>query len=419
MATAPKFTPDPKIARLMARSDAMLGMALQPRKNPLPQNPYYIPGMAGMVGQLGSGLMSRRARTRGEDIENRQKMAQQMLGAALDPYADFMPPTPVSQPEQVSPIRGLLRKAMPQQKTDAEIYEGLKGLGTGEVGVVAGTNPFDILSYKKSLVGSPHIVYDPNTRTATAWDKSTGEMVWTKHIDEDRPITPDMYPDWFAKDTNLESTYRLDSKITSSIPKTVGIFRRFARVADAFRSGIQLPVSITFGLGEKYLEAATRIGLIQNEILPAFVANKKYPVKEMAIVRKLIPKGDKIFANPESMIRQYQNLLEGMVNQRFNLYNELVQGETSSDRRKEITIAVAELTNAIDALTGNYTTEQLIERGFGPSDQVISRTATETFEAMSDADLRNAAQQAREDESNISNSELDALIIELEKRGIK
>ena len=139
----------------------------------------------------------------------------------------------------------------------------------------------------------------------------------------------------------------------------------------------------------------------------------------MAIVRKLIPKGNKIFANPESMIRQYQNLLEGMVNQRFNLYNELVQGETSSDRRKEITIAVAELTNAIDALTGNYTTEQLIERGFGPSDQVISRTATETFEAMSDADLRNAAQQAREDESNISNSELDALIIELEKRGIK
>jgi hypothetical protein len=39
---------------------------------------------------------------------------------------------------------------MPQQKTDAEIYEGLKGLGTGEVGVVAGTNPFDIAAYKKT-----------------------------------------------------------------------------------------------------------------------------------------------------------------------------------------------------------------------------------------------------------------------------
>jgi hypothetical protein len=155
MVTIPKFTPDPRIARLMGRSDVMLGMALQPRPNPLPQNPYYIPGMAGMVGQLGSGLLSRQARMRGKDIENRQKMAQQMLGAALDPYDTFVPPTPASQPEQVSPIRGLLRKAMPQQKTDAEIYTGLKGLGTGEIGVIAGANPFDIAKYKKSLTPTP------------------------------------------------------------------------------------------------------------------------------------------------------------------------------------------------------------------------------------------------------------------------
>ena len=217
MATAPKFTPDPRIARLMARSDAMLGMALQPRKNPLPQNPYYIPGMAGMVGQLGSGLMSRRARTRGEDIENRQKMAQQMLGAALDPYA--------------------------------EIYKGLKGLGTGEVGVVAGTNPFDILSYKKSLAPKVIRVVNQDTNTIRAFNEATGELLWEKEWDDKLTPAP-----WFIKDTESKPTYRVDPKILDSLGLTTNLGRWAMRTITRGVAGVGVGDPF-FGLGKNYIDA--------------------------------------------------------------------------------------------------------------------------------------------------------------------
>lgn len=154
--TTPKFTPNPYIQQSRDLGTNLLARALQPASNPLPNNPYYVPGIAPMVGQLGSGFLARQANVRADDYESRQKMAQQMLGAALDPYASFVKPTLDSQDEQsTSPIRKFLRRVIPSKRSQAKTYESLKDLGAGEIGVIAGANPFDIAKYKKSLTPTP------------------------------------------------------------------------------------------------------------------------------------------------------------------------------------------------------------------------------------------------------------------------
>lgn len=159
MATSPKFTPNPRIERGRKRADLLLGMALQPRPNPLPQNPYYIPGMAGMVGQLGSGLLSRRAEVQARNEEKIQEMLQQ---AAFTP--NYTAPTPVSQaPRNMAQRLGDVlfpRGATPQQT--AQAIQKRYGAPVGQISKAqqlkgAGISPFDFAAYQKDLLEPPEV----------------------------------------------------------------------------------------------------------------------------------------------------------------------------------------------------------------------------------------------------------------------
>jgi len=122
----PAFTPNPRIARGRKRADLLLGMALQPRPNPLPQNPYYIPGMAGMFGQLGSGLLARQANVQAQNIETTQKEARRILADRLAGRT-YTPPQ-VEAPRKTG-LRAVVNKIFPRAMGPAQAYH--QGLGAG------------------------------------------------------------------------------------------------------------------------------------------------------------------------------------------------------------------------------------------------------------------------------------------------
>ena len=405
MVTIPKFTPDPRIARLMGRSDVMLGMALQPRPNPLPQNPYYIPGMAGMVGQLGSGLLSRQARMRGKDIENRQKMAQQMLGAALDPSDAFVPPAAAEQ-EEVGPIRKLARKVLPPAKTDAEIYTGLKGLGTGEIGVIAGANPFDIANYKASLGSEYKIYHNPKTRTIVKVDEKTGKIVWQKTYSASVEPAP-----WFLKENEENVIYRVNPEITDDLTKTTDIWNAIARGISAITAGLNIP----WDIGVDASKAAKHIALVQKQLVKTLIDNPRFPWAEQELVGRIVPQGDQVFAKPEVLHDQYANLLKYIVNRRHNLEEERLHPTTDNDRIREIEKSISVFNEAVRLLTGRYGTsaEVLDPTVNAPLAPNLSTRAAARFEGMTDVELRNI------DRRGLRDNELVALIAEFERRNLE
>jgi hypothetical protein len=99
---------------------------LQPRPNPLPQNPYYIPGMAGMFGQLGSGLLARQANVQAQNIETTQKEARRILADRLAGRT-YTPPQ-VEAPRKTG-LRAVVNKIFPRAMGPAQAYH--QGLGAG------------------------------------------------------------------------------------------------------------------------------------------------------------------------------------------------------------------------------------------------------------------------------------------------
>ena len=390
MASSPRFTPNPYIQRSMDLGTSFLAKALQGSPNPLPNNPYYTPGMASMVGQLGSGLMSRRATTRGKNIENRQKMAQQMLGAALDPYADFMPPTPVSQPEQVSPIRGLLRKAMPQQKTDAEIYKGLKGLGTGEIGVIAGANPFDIQEYRRA--GPPKIttVNDTDNRVIFGIEKNTGEKVWELRYDNIGELPAFMT-------SNKE--FVLSPDLVSDIENTTGLWKRVPGLWNKVASGIQLPEGARSDFGEKISSSINNLATLQRPLLEILVNNSRFPVAEMKIVEDLIPSGNQTFESPKVLVEQYERLLNFAVTQRMLKVVQKRASTTTDTQRAELDEHIQSYTNAINILTGSQELQNISQ------DPIMQKFNNMSTDELTNVDLR-----------GLSDAEMDAYIAVAKKR---
>ena len=139
----------------------------------------------------------------------------------------------------------------------------------------------------------------------------------------------------------------------------------------------------------------------------------------MNVVTNLIPKGSgQQFSNPEVLYRQYMRLLETMVNKRYAAEEERLDPQTTKDRREELTAMVGGLNESINLITGNFGVQNIVSDR-GPDVAPESRTAIQKYEAMSDADLRNAMEQAVENEGDITTRELNALVNVARERGIK
>ena len=120
------FTPNPRIQQSRDRGTNLLARALQGSPNPLPNNPYYTPGMASMFGQLGSGLLARQANVQAQNIETTQKEARRILADRLAGRT-YMPPQ-VEAPRKTG-IGAVVNKIFPRAMDPAQAYH--QGLGAG------------------------------------------------------------------------------------------------------------------------------------------------------------------------------------------------------------------------------------------------------------------------------------------------
>ena len=135
----------------------------------------------------------------------------------------------------------------------------------------------------------------------------------------------------------------------------------------------------------------------------------------MEIVKNIVPQGDKVLVRGEVLHDQYANLLEYVVNRRFELEEERLHKNTSNDRIRDIENTISVFNEAVRLLTGKYKTsaevlDPTVNARLAPN---LSTRAAARFEGMTDVELRNINQNRLEDH------ELDALIGEFERRNLE